>query len=76
MVTYPAGFCGQTIGYFISTHGEVEADIASLKKASKCSSTRKQPPRDGMKNKAIVLDAKILIRGVVTVALVRRIPYD
>ena len=26
---------GQTIGYFIPTHGEVEADIASLKKASK-----------------------------------------
>jgi hypothetical protein len=26
---------GQTIGYFISTHGQVEADIASLKKASK-----------------------------------------
>ena len=26
---------GQTVGYFIPTHGEVEADIASLKKASK-----------------------------------------
>ncbi len=26
---------GQTIGYFIPTHGEAEADIASLKKASK-----------------------------------------
>ena len=26
---------GQTIGYFIPTHGQVEADIASLKKASK-----------------------------------------
>jgi hypothetical protein len=26
---------GQTIGYFIPTHGEAGADIASLKKASK-----------------------------------------
>lgn len=26
---------GQTIGYFIPTHGQVEADIASLKRASK-----------------------------------------
>jgi len=26
---------GQTIGYFIPTHGQAEADIASLKKASK-----------------------------------------
>ena len=26
---------GQTIGYFIATHGQVEADIASLKKTSK-----------------------------------------
>ena len=26
---------GQTIGYFIPTHGHAEADIASLKKASK-----------------------------------------
>ena len=26
---------GQTIGYFIPTHGQGEADIASLKKASK-----------------------------------------
>ena len=28
---------GQTIGYFIPTHGQAEADIASLKKASKTS---------------------------------------
>ena len=26
---------GQTIGYFIPTHGQGEADVASLKKASK-----------------------------------------
>jgi hypothetical protein len=26
---------GQTVGYFIPTHGQAEADIASLKKASK-----------------------------------------
>lgn len=26
---------GQTIGYFIPTHGQTEADIASLKRASK-----------------------------------------
>jgi ABC-type xylose transport system substrate-binding protein len=26
---------GQTIGYFIPTHGQVEADVAALKKASK-----------------------------------------
>jgi antitoxin (DNA-binding transcriptional repressor) of toxin-antitoxin stability system len=26
---------GQTVGYFIPTQGQVEADIASLKKASK-----------------------------------------
>jgi len=26
---------GQTIGYFIPTHGQANADIASLKKASK-----------------------------------------
>ena len=26
---------GQTIGYFVPTHGQFEADIASLKKASK-----------------------------------------
>jgi len=26
---------GQTIGYFIPTHGHAEADVASLKKASK-----------------------------------------
>ena len=27
---------GHTVGYFIPTHGQVEADIAALKKASKC----------------------------------------
>lgn len=26
---------GQTVGYFIPTHGQVEADLAALKKASK-----------------------------------------
>ena len=26
---------GQTVGYFIPTHGQVEAEVASLKKASK-----------------------------------------
>jgi hypothetical protein len=26
---------GQTIGYFIPTHGQAEADVASLKEASK-----------------------------------------
>ena len=26
---------GQTIGYFIPTHGQADADVASLKKASK-----------------------------------------
>lgn len=26
---------GQTVGYFIPTHGQAEADLASLKKASK-----------------------------------------
>lgn len=26
---------GQTIGYFIPTHGQAEADVAALKKASK-----------------------------------------
>jgi antitoxin (DNA-binding transcriptional repressor) of toxin-antitoxin stability system len=26
---------GQTVGYFIPTHGQIEADIAALKKASK-----------------------------------------
>jgi phage-related minor tail protein len=26
---------GQTVGYFIPTHGQAEADVASLKKASK-----------------------------------------
>lgn len=26
---------GQTIGYFIPTHGQAEADVATLKKASK-----------------------------------------
>lgn len=26
---------GQTVGYFIPTHGQVQADIAALKKASK-----------------------------------------
>jgi hypothetical protein len=26
---------GQTVGYFIPTHGKLEADIAALKKASK-----------------------------------------
>ena len=26
---------GQTVGYFIPTHGQVEADVAALKKASK-----------------------------------------
>ena len=26
---------GQTVGFFIPTHGQVEADIAALKKASK-----------------------------------------
>ena len=26
---------GQTVGYFIPTHGQAEADIAALKKASK-----------------------------------------
>lgn len=26
---------GQTVGYFIPTHGQVDADIAALKKASK-----------------------------------------
>ena len=26
---------GQTVGYFIPTHGQIEADMAALKKASK-----------------------------------------
>ena len=26
---------GQTVGYFIPTHGQVEADLSALKKASK-----------------------------------------
>ena len=26
---------GQTVGYFIPTHGQVEADLAALKKASR-----------------------------------------
>ena len=26
---------GQTVGYFIPTHGQIDADIAALKKASK-----------------------------------------
>ncbi len=26
---------GQTVGYFIPTHGQVDADLAALKKASK-----------------------------------------
>ena len=26
---------GQTVGYFIPTHGQVEADVVALKKASK-----------------------------------------
>jgi len=34
---------GQTIGYFIPTHGQAEADIASLKKASNTSDRLLEP---------------------------------
>ena len=43
---------GQTIGYFIPTHGQADADAASLKKASK--------PRDRLlAAKAVDVDAVV-----------------
>ncbi|UUZ76147.1 type II toxin-antitoxin system Phd/YefM family antitoxin [Polaromonas sp. P1(28)-13] len=81
---------GQTVGYFIPTQGQAEADLASLKKASKTLdrlleaqgvdvedvvtdfkvvSQESRPAQEAesqgrMSNKAIVLDANILIRAV------------
>ncbi|MFO1263403.1 MAG: type II toxin-antitoxin system Phd/YefM family antitoxin [Rhodoferax sp.] len=47
---------GQTVGYFIPTHGQVEADIAALKKASK--TLDKLLEAQGVDVEAVVADYK------------------
>ena len=47
---------GQTVGYFIPTHGQVEADLAALKKASK--TLDKLLEAQGVDVEAVVADFK------------------
>jgi hypothetical protein len=47
---------GQTVGYFIPTHGQVEADIAALKKVSKALDKLLQA--QGLDVDAVVADFK------------------
>jgi len=53
---------GQTVGYFIPTHGQVEADIAALKKASKA--LDKLLDAQGVDIEAVVADFKATRRQV------------
>ncbi len=47
---------GQTVGYFIPTHGQVEADLTALKKASK--TLDKLLETQGVDVEAVVSDFK------------------
>lgn len=53
---------GQTVGYFIPTHGQVEADIAALKKASK--TLDKLMEAQGADVDAVVADFKTARRKI------------
>ena len=51
---------GQTVGYFIPTHGKAEADVAALKKASKA--LDKLLAEQGVDVEAVVADFKAVRR--------------
>lgn len=51
---------GQTVGYFIPTQGQVEADIAALKKASK--TLDKLLEAQGVDLESVVADFKVVRR--------------
>jgi antitoxin (DNA-binding transcriptional repressor) of toxin-antitoxin stability system len=55
---------GQTVGYFIPTHGQVEADMAALKKASK--TLDKLLEAQGVDVEAVVADFKAARRKAST----------
>jgi hypothetical protein len=57
---------GQTVGYFIPTHGQVEADIAALKKASK--TLDKLLETQGVDVESVVADFKAARRKASTPA--------
>ena len=57
---------GQTVGYFIPTHGPVEADIVALKKASK--TLDKLLEAQGVDVESVVADFKIARRKASTPA--------
>ena len=52
---------GQTVGYFIPTQGQVEADVAALKKASK--SLEKLLEQHSVDTEAVVADFKVARRA-------------
>ena len=55
---------GQTVGYFIPTQGQVEADVAALKKASKA--LDKMLEAHGVDVEAVVADFKVARRNANT----------
>ena len=57
---------GQTVGYFIPTQGQIEADIASLKKASKA--LDKLLEAQGVDVESVVAEFKAARRKVSTPA--------
>ena len=57
---------GQTVGYFIPTHGQVEADIVALKKASK--TLDKLLEAQGVDVESVVADFKTARRKAITPA--------
>ena len=57
---------GQTVGYFIPTQGQADADIAALKSASKA--LNKLLQAQGVDIEAVVADFKAVRRKAVTTA--------
>jgi antitoxin (DNA-binding transcriptional repressor) of toxin-antitoxin stability system len=57
---------GQTVGYFIPTHGQVEADVVALKKASK--TLDKLLEAQGVDVESVVADFKTARRRASTPA--------
>ena len=56
---------GQTVGYFIPTQGQMEADVAALKKASQ--TLDKLMAEQGIELEAVVADFKAQRRKAITV---------
>jgi antitoxin (DNA-binding transcriptional repressor) of toxin-antitoxin stability system len=57
---------GQTVGYFIPTHGQMESDVVALKKASKA--LDKLLEAQGVDVDSVVADFKVARRTAITSA--------